>query len=67
LGDWGFVLRKGALSSLLGVHVLVKFGDDSLSHRVRPSQKVARSWKSHVPAVPALFGRMGGLRGRVSV
>ena len=61
------MLRKRALSSLLGTHVLVKLGDDSLSHRVRPIQKVARSWKSHVPAVPALFGRTGGLRGSVSV
>ena len=61
------MLRKRALSSLLGMHVLVKFGDDSVSHIVRPNQKVARSWKSHVPAVPAWFGRTGGFCGSVSV
>ncbi len=41
----------------------MKFGDDCVSHIVRPSQKVARSWKSNVPPVPAWLGCIGGFFG----
>ena len=44
------------MASLLGLHLWVKFGDDWLSHIVRPNQNVARRWKSQVPPVPAWFG-----------
>ena len=65
--DFAFVLVNFPFASLSGLHVFVKFGNDSVSHIVRPSQNVARSWKSHVPAVPAWLGRTGGLFGSTMV
>ncbi len=65
--DFGLVLVNLPLASLSGLHVFVKFGNDSESHMVSPSQNVARSWKSHVPAVPAWFGCTGGFFGSTMV
>ena len=61
------MLVNRAFWSLSAAHVCVKLGADWLSHIVRPSQKVARSWKSNVPPMPAWFGLVGGFLGSVIV
>jgi hypothetical protein len=63
-GDFGLLLRNFAFQSLFGVQVSRKFGDDSVSHIVMLNQKVARSWKFHVPPRPSCFGGFGGSFGR---
>ena len=57
-----------ALASESGVHVLVYSGADSVSHSVRPNQKVGRSWKFHVPAGAVVLRLVfGGSSGSVTV
>ncbi len=53
--------------SLSGVQgACVNSGPDWLSHSAIPTQNAMWSWKFHVPAVPAWFGRTFGSSGRVS-
>ena len=59
-------MPSSAFESESGVHFLVYSGADSVSHIVRPNQKVGRSWKFQVPPEPSFCGCCGGSFGSVT-